>query len=319
MGGYGTYDRHVVDGSNSDVGQGGAAAIDLSSQVLGAFALSTKTAREPMTVDRLGFMPVTVLALTIPGALGLYRYPQGLKCVDLPTALRLCNDLSANMIAHAADTVIHKAADATNFTAALTPSTPVVGLTDMMVQINLLITAFAAHIVDENGGTPTFHVSQDTAGATAQTLTSTAPVTTLATSITMLNDMLYRYNLHDIDVVAHHVGHLHQSYKVLLASIALSNGDAVAFDYVSDVDNLPVEAVFPYQGLAILGVADLVPGDQVAIELITKPTGTGTLQPFFGWHSRAESDADMAYIVNRTPVKASIQDGTNLLSVVGGD
>ncbi|MGA2159837.1 MAG: hypothetical protein ABSG90_11550 [Dehalococcoidia bacterium] len=316
---YGTYDRHVVDGSNSDIGQGGAAAINLSSQALGVFTLSTKTAREPMTVDRLGFMPVTVFALTVPGALGLYRYPHGLTCVDLPTALKLCNDLSANMIAHAADAVIHLLPDTTYFSATLTPSTPVVGLTDMMVQINLLITAFTAHAAtDEAKGTPVFHLVTDSAGASAQALTSTTPVTTLATSITMLNDMLTRYNLHDMDVVAHHVGHLHQSYKVLLASIALVTLDAVGFDYVSDVDNLPVEAVYPYQGLAIRGVADMVPGDQVAIELITKPTGTGTLQPFFGWHCRAESEADMPFVVNRTPVKTAVT-GTNRLAVVGGD
>jgi len=315
--GYGTYDREIIDFANSDYGQGSAAALSAG---LGLVSGMIKTVKEPMTVDRFGYLPAVAFVLTVPGQFGLYRYPHGMTCVDLATALDLCNNLMTAMIAHAADAVIHKVADTTNFSATLTPSTPVTTLATLMAQINLLITAFTAHISDEStSGANTFH-SSDNTGYGNQRLSPGTPVTTLAGSIAALNDMLAKYNAHDIDVVAHYYGHRYQAYKVLLATIAPANGDAVGFEYICDVDNMPVEAVYPYQGLFIRGVADLVPGDQVAIEVTALTTSTyGTYWPFFAWHNRAEAEADMPQLVNRTPVKASIQDGTNRLAVVGGD
>ena len=301
---YGTYDRKVVDGSNSDVGQGGAVAINFSGLALGVLPLSVKTAREPMTVDRFGFMPVTVFAITVPGALGLYKYPQGLICVDLPTAIDLTNALSTAMIAHAADTVVHKLADTANFSTTLTPAAAVTDLATMLVQINLLQTAYAAHNVDAAAGSPTYHVAQDTTHA----LANATAVTTLATAIAKLNDMLTKYNLHDLEVTAHYFGHRYQAYKVLLATIAPATLDAVGFDYVCEVDNLPVKAEFPSQGVALRGVADLMPGDPVAIEVSVLTTGTGTFQPFFCWHCRAEAEGDLPYLVNRTPVKTAVSN-----------
>ena len=312
MGQYGTYIRKVVDSAVSDTAKN--TAINLSA-VAGPLVNSVKTAAEPMCVDRFGYLPITVFAyagLLTKGVLGLFKYPAAMACADLPSTIALCNNLTTVMNAHAADAVIHKLIDTTYFSTTLTPAAPVVDLASLLVQVNLLITDYTGHKADENAGTPTFHVVQDTAGATAQTLTSTTPVTTLAGAITMLKDMLIKYNLHDIDIVAHHYGYYHPAGKVLLASMNLENGDQPGSEYVVDVDNKVVKAVAPYTGVADLGIADLVPGDKVEIEVMVAATdgGTpsGTYQPFFCWHNRGETENIMPTVVNRTPVKAAVND-----------
>lgn len=301
--GYGTYDRQIIDASNSDIGQGAVTATNLSA-ALGVLALYTKTAKEPMTVDRFGFNPVTALvSLTTNGQLGLYRYPQGMICVDLPTAIDLCNSLLTAMNAHAADGTMHTThVDATNFPV---DATPVTDLATLLVKVNLLTTAYDAHDDDAQlANSWVFHIAQATTGA----LSAETTITTLAGAITRLNDMLVKYNLHDVGVVAHAIGNLHPAYKVLLAIITLINGDLVGYEYVCDVDNLPVKAEYPYQGVAIRGVADIMPGDQVAIEVLVLAVGSvsGTYKPFFAWHNRAEAEGDLPYLVNRTPVKTAV-------------
>jgi hypothetical protein len=306
MGQYGTYDRYVVDGSNSDVGQGGAAAVNLSA-VMGVLSLSVKTAKEPMTVDRLGFNPVTAfVSLTTNAQLGLYRYPLGLICVDLPSAIDMYNSLLVAMRAHAADATMHTAApDTVNFPG--TMAAVVQGdLAGLLVGVNLLQTAYAAHNTDANLGSAwVFHIAQ-----VNHALANSTPSTTLAMAIAKLNDMLTKYNLHDLSAVCHTIGNLHPAYKVLLATITLTNGDAVGFEYVCDVDNKAQKAVAPYTGVKSRGVADLVPGDQVAIEVLVLAAGSvsGTYQPFFCWHNRAETENVMTHLVNRTPVKAAVND-----------
>lgn len=104
--------------------------------------------------------------------------------------------------------------------------------------------------------------------------------------------------------------------KVPLGTINLVDGALVFTDYVCDIDNQPVKAVAPYAGVADLGLADLNPGDQLAIWVTTQATGgtyiAGTFQPFYAVHTRAENEANMASLVNLTPVKAAVSN--NLLN-----
>ena len=97
--------------------------------------------------------------------------------------------------------------------------------------------------------------------------------------------------------------------KVALATITLEDGDVPGTQYVVDVDNQPIKAAAPYTGIQRKGMADLDPGDQVGIEITTQGAGgagiVGTFQPFFCWHNRAETENNLAKLVNRTPVKAT--------------
>ena len=309
---YGTYIRKVVDSGSSDTALN--TAINLSA-VAGVLANTVKTAQEPMCVDRFGYIPTTVFAyagILTQGALGLFKYPAAFAAVDLASSIALCNSLTTVLKAHAADAVIHKAVDATNFTAVLTPPTVVTDLASLMIQVNLLQTAYAAHAVDENGGTPTYHVVQDTAGSTAQALANSTPVSTLAGTMAKLLDMVLKYNLHDVDIVAHHFGYYHPAGKVLLATMNLVNGDQPCTEYVVDVENVVLAATAPATGLGPLGIADLVPGDKVAIEVTVAATDgstpSGTYQPFFCWHNRAETESIMSNVVNRTVIPAPSND-----------
>ena len=309
--GYGTYDRQIVDSSGDDHGLDTAKNL---TGVEGGTAVLTKTACEPMTVERFGFRPTTVFAyggVTTLGYLGLYRYPHGLVCVDLPTAVDMYNSLVVAMNAHVADLTMHKAVEVDLFPLSATPVAQG-DLTTLMANVNLMQIAYKAHNTDAIAGGPTYHQAQDTTHAPA----NDTAVTTLATTIAKLNDLLLKYNLHDLEDTAHTLSNLHQAYKVLLASIKLGDGDAVGFEYVCDVDNLPQKAVLPYQGLMYKGVADLVPGDQVVIEQLVETEGggaSGAYQPFIAWRNRAESENDMTRLVNRTPVKAAVQN-----NVLGG-
>ena len=183
MGEYGTYIRKVVDSSGDDHGQ--ATAINMNAAVSTAAAEALlKTAREPMCVDRVGYMPTTAFAyngLTVQGVLSIYKYPGG---------------------------------DA--------------------------------------------------------------------------------------------------SKKVLLATIKLVDGALVGTEYVSDIPNTVQAAVSPYAGLADLGIADLAPGDKVAIWISTQATGgtyiAGAFQPFLCWHNRAETENNMPSVVNLTPVQAQVNE-----------
>jgi len=99
------------------------------------------------------------------------------------------------------------------------------------------------------------------------------------------------------------------SAKVALATIDLEDDAAVGYHYVVDVDNQPVAATSPYTGITRKGIADLDVGDKVAIWITTQAAGGGSIAgdfiPYFCWRTRAESEENMDYLVNRTPEKTA--------------
>lgn len=302
---YGTYDRRLNDTSGGDAAIAALTPAALTA-VLGSTVL-TKRVVEPITVDRFGYHPSVAFIYgsgPVTGVLGLYRYPHGLVCFDLPTALAMCNALTTAMNAHAADAVIHKIADvASGFPL---PTTPVVDLPGMMVQVNLMQIAYAAHNVDAIiSPTPTIHV----ATTTTQALAGSSAVTTLVLTIAKLNDILTKYNLHQLYVTGHYFGNYHPAYKVLLGTLNLVDLSPIGWNYFSDIDNQPQVAVPPYQGVGYKGVADFAPGDVVAIEIKTLAvggTGTGNFVPYFCDHTRAEETQNCPMMVDLTPVKAAV-------------
>jgi len=81
---YGTYDRQVIDSSVDDHGQATAIEMEASTG-----AILTKTAKEPMSVDRFGFLVTELFqyhTLTTIGVLTLYKYPQGVAANKLALA-----------------------------------------------------------------------------------------------------------------------------------------------------------------------------------------------------------------------------------------
>ena len=303
--GYGTYDRVKHDRTTGDVALATLTAINLNAVAGGL--LHSERVVEPFVVDRFGYHPMAAFVYgTAPtkGYLGLYKYPFGMACYDLPTALWATNNLTEVMNAHAADITMHKVADSVNFPL---PVVPVIDLAGMMVQVNLMQIAYKAHNTDAIAGSPTYHVAQDTTHAPA----ADTAVTTLALTITKLLDLLAKYNLHELELTAHYINNLHPAGKILLATIELVDGAAVGCNYFCDVDNLPVKAAVPYQGVAFQGAADFNPGDVVAIETKVMANGgteSGNFQPYFCTHPRAEATQNCPMMVDLTPVKAAVTD-----------
>lgn len=304
---YGTYDRVKHDANDGDAQLATSTAINLNA-IAGALAFAERVV-EPFVVDRFGYHPIAAFVYgsgPTTGYLGLYKYPFGMVCYDLPTALWACNNLTSVLNSHAADLTMHKALD----TAFPLPTTPVIDLAGMMVQVNLMQIAYAAHNTDAIAGSPTYHIAQDTTHA----LANATAVTTLATCITKLLDILTKYNLHDLELTAHTINNLWPAGKILLATIELVDGAAVGWNYFCDVDNLPVKAAVPYQGVAFKGVADFDPGDVVAIETKVMANGgteSGNFQPYFCTHPRAEATQNCPMMVDMTPVKTAVTDNVN--------
>ena len=303
---YGTYDRRLNDACTGDVALATVTAINLNG--VAGTAILTKRVVEPITVDRFGYHPTTLFTYgTGPttGYLGLYKYPFGKVCYDLATALWACNNLTAKMNAHAADALMHKTPDVANFPL---PAVPVTDLAGMMVQVNLMQIAYAAHNADTQSGY-VYHASD-----TTHALAASTAVTTLALTITKLLDILTKFNLHDLELTAHGgtYNNLHGAGKILLATIELVDGAVVGRNYFTDVDNLAVKALIPpYQGLTFKGVADFDPGDIVAIETKVMANGgteTGAFQPYFCDHVRAEETQNCPMAVDLTPVKSAATD-----------
>jgi len=297
---YGTYDKFIGDLSNDDSAL--ATAIILEAAV---GAKLTKTVVDPLSVTRFGFRPTVAFnydTLTTKGVLGLYKYLQGLVCMDLPTALTMCNLLVRTMNAHAVDDDIHAAIDDVNFPV---DEAPAVNLASLLTKVNLLQTAYAAHNVDANLASAwVFHRAQ-----VNHALANATPSTTLALAIAKLNDMVAKYNLHDLSAVTHYYGDRHSAMRIELATINLEEGDQVGVTYYVNVDNKVQKAVGPASGVASLGVADFQPGDQVVIEVKTAAVGgteVGDFQPLFWWHPRAEAHYTMDMAVDRTPVKTPV-------------
>ena len=303
--GYGTYDRVKHDRTTGDVALATLTAINLNAVAGGL--LHSERVVEPFTVDRFGYHPMAAFVYgTAPtkGYLGLYKYPFGMVPSDLPTALWATNNLPAAMNAHAADAAMHKAVDSVNFPL---PVVPGIDLAGMMVQVNLMQIAYKAHNTDAIAGSPTYHVAQDTTHAPA----ADTAVTTLALTITKLLDLLAKYNLHELELTAHTINNLHPAGKILLATIELVDGAAVGVNYFCDVDNLPVKAAVPYQGVAFQGAADFNPVDVVAIETMVMANGgteSGNFQPYFCTHPRAEATQNCPMMVDLTPVKTAVTD-----------
>ncbi len=303
---YGTYDRVKHDANDGDTQLATMTAINLNA--VAGTAILTERVVEPFVVDRVGYHPMAAFVYgTAPttGYLGLYKYPFGMVCYDLPTALWACNNLTAKMNAHAANiTTMHKAADP----AFPIPTTPVTDLAGMMVQVNLMQIAFKAHNTDAIAGSPTYHQAQDTTHAPA----NDTAVTTLATTIAKLLDLLAKYNLHDLELTAHTINNLYPAGKILLATIELKEGAGIGRNYFGDIDNLAVKALIPpYQGLTFKGVADFDPGDVVAIEIKVMANGgteSGNFQPYFCTHPRAEETQNCPMMVDLTPVKSAATD-----------
>ena len=104
--------------------------------------------------------------------------------------------------------------------------------------------------------------------------------------------------------------------KVALGTIALKDAAAAFVHYGVDLDNQPVAATAPYQGVADLGLCDLQPGDQVAIWITTQAVGSsylaGAFQPFLDLFKRAEANGCMTGYVDLTPVKTAVSDNSGL-------
>ena len=251
-----------------------------------------------------GFRPTTAFSyngLSDLGVLGLYRYPHGMVCYDLPSAIAMCNSLLAAMNAHAADITMHKVADTVNFPVA-TPSPP--GLGGLIATTNLLQIAYAAHNVDADLGSAwVFHYAQ-----VNYALADAVAVTTLATAIAKLNDLLVKFNLHDLSAVAHAIGNRHPAFKVLLGTINLEDAAVLHEQYMVKVANIP--ALGTDQGHAKRPVGDCKPQDQVAIEVVTRAAGGGYIagawQPVLFMQYRGEGFVKQPAWNDRTPVSAGI-------------
>ncbi len=294
MGHYGE-ELHVIRSQNFD--DGAVTAINLSAV---ASAVKIATMQLPGAPLYFGFHPITSFIYgTVPttGVLALYKYPQGLVCYDLPTAIAMCNSLVATFIAHAADAVIHKLPDTAATTTAVT-ATQVYDLATLMVKVNLLQIAYAAHNVDAAAGSPTYHEAQDT----THTLADATPVTTLAMSISKLNDIVAKYNLHDMEeLLAHNAGHQYQAIKVLLANIDLTQAAPVGKQYQVKVVTFP--AATTVHGKAPAPVANYNAGDQLVAEVYLAAVGgtkSGTYRPFIVYQNRGENFASQPSIVDHT-------------------
>ena len=294
MGLYGE-ELHVIRAQDFD--DGAVTAINLSAV---ASAVKIATMQLPGAPMYFGFYPTTSFvygSAPTTGVLSLYKYPQGLVCFDLASAIAMCNSLVATFIAHAADAVIHKLADTAATTLAVT-ATQVYDLATLMVKVNLLQIAYAAHNVDAAAGSPTYHVAQDT----THTLADATPVTTLVTSIAKLNDIVAKYNLHDMEeLLAHHAGHQYQAIKVLLASIALTQAAPVGKQYQVKVTTFPTGATV--HGKAVPPVANYVAGDQLAAEVYLAAVGgtkSGAYRPFIVFQNRGENFASQDVLVDQT-------------------
>jgi hypothetical protein len=294
MGLYGD-ELHVIRSQNFD--DGAVTPINVSAV---ASAVKIATMQLPGAPLYFGFYPTTTFLYgTAPttGVLALYKYPQGLVCYDLPSTIAMCNSLVNTVIAHAADAVIHKLPD-TSATMLAVTAVPVYDLTTLMAKVNLLQIAYAAHNVDAAAGSPTYHEAQDT----THTLADATPVTTLAMTITKLNDIVAKYNLHDMEeLLAHNAGHQYQAIKVLLESIDLTQAAPVGKQYQVKVPTFP--AATTVHGKAPAPVANYVAGDQLVVEVYLAAVGgtkSGAYRPFIAYQNRGENFASQAALVDQT-------------------
>ncbi len=141
--------------------------------------------------------------------------PPSVEDSQLGQACRLANAIKAAYTTHIADTSEHTtAADATNTVSA----DNAIDETTLLALVVELITDYDAHEGDaELGATWLYHAAQE---ASDHSLASITSPTTITEAVTILNDMLIKYNAHDADTTAHGVGSSHQVSTAAVDSTA---------------------------------------------------------------------------------------------------
>ena len=284
---------HVVDAGISDGGV--MTAVNLTDAL--ATQHLAKTMLFPGVAKYFGYRPVTAVTYgsgPTKAVFELFRYPGALVAGDLATACAMYNALVVAMNAHAADASMHTTApDTTNFPLVATPVSTLAGLE---AALNLMQVAYAAHNADAILSSAwVFHVAQGTTHA----LANTTSMTTLALCIAKVNDIVIKFNAHDLTLTAHAVTNLHPAYKVSLGTFSPAEGDVVGKLYFIKVNNKVIDQV-PVQP----GNAQYNAGDQLVIEvtgLAVGGTKAGTFQPYIGYSNRGESADNQFLLVDRTP------------------
>ncbi|MCK5613821.1 hypothetical protein KAR91_68790, partial [Candidatus Pacearchaeota archaeon] len=158
----------------------------------------------------------------------------------LASAITLANSLKTTMNAHAADAAEHTGADTTSFPIV---SDDAMDLESLLTLVNELTTAYTTHDNDVLLASPAFHQATTTANA----LTATATITSLVGSVTQLNDLKAKYNLHDANATSH--------------TVSAQHVEAAANASSTPVDTLKVQAA--YKKALDYGQA----GDRTGIEI----------------------------------------------------
>ena len=192
--------------------------------------------------------------------------------ITMDACYTLANSLKTVMNAHAADGAEHFQGGSPSPDTANFPITEdnaddwnsLVALTDA------LTIAYACHNSDAVEPTPTFHNAQ----ATNQQLRTSSPVYSLWQIVDKLNNIKYRYNLHDEDATGHTTGGLHPE----------ANADAVLDGFNSNIGGSMFVVGFDYFNFEMPINADIIDeetiGDGVTIEGVlvkdSNITTTGT-------------------------------------------
>jgi len=289
---------HVVEAGNSDGGV--MTAVNLTDAL--ATQHLAKTMPLPGVAKYICYRPVTAVTYgsgPTKAVFELFKYPGALVAGDLATACAVYNALVVAMNAHAADASMHTTApDTTNFPLVATPVSTLAGLE---AALNLMQVAYAAHNADAILSSAwAFHVAQGTTHA----LANTTSMTTLALCIAKVNDIVAKFNAHDLTLTAHAVTNLHPAGKVSLGTFSPAEGAVVGKMYLVKINNKVIDQV-PVQ----TGNAQYNAGDQLVLEvtgLAVGGTKAGTFQPYIIYSNRGESADNQPLIVDRTPAIVGI-------------
>lgn len=115
----------------------------------------------------------------------------------LSSAIVLCTELRTDIINHLANATRHISGLQSTAAVGAAP----INLTTLLATAGTLLTAYAAHNADViKASAWQYHDAQDTTHA----LVSAVTPTTLAETITRLNDLKAKYNLHEAETTGHH-------------------------------------------------------------------------------------------------------------------
>lgn len=289
---------HIVEAGNSDGGV--MTAVNLTDAL--ATQHLAKTMPLPGVVKELRYRPVTAVTYgsgPTRAIFELFIYPGALVAGDLATACALYNKLVVAMNAHAADATMHTTApDTVNFPLA---ETPVSTLAQLEAALGLMHTAYVAHNADAIASSAwAYHVAQGTTHAVAN---STA-ITTLVLAVAKVNDLVAKFNAHDLTLTAHAVTNLHPALKVSLGTFSPAEGDVAGRLYIVKINNKVIDQV-PVQ----TGKAQYNAGDQLVLEvtgLAVGGTKAGTFQPYIIYSNRGENTENQVQLVDRTPAIVGI-------------